>query len=63
MERLDLESGEWTSIPVGPRPRFMDVGFGAVWVMNQGDGSVTRVDGTVVGGRDLRRDRQRDRRR
>ncbi|WP_157559642.1 hypothetical protein [Nocardioides sp. Soil777] len=45
VERLDLESREWTSIPVGPRPRFMDVGFGAVWVMNQGDGSITRVDG------------------
>ena len=30
--------------PVGPQPRFLDVGFGAVWVMNQGDGSITRVD-------------------
>ncbi|WP_457208085.1 hypothetical protein [Nocardioides sp. P5_C9_2] len=45
IERYDLESGEWTSIPAGPYPRFLDVGFGAVWVMNQGDGSVTRVDG------------------
>lgn len=48
VERHDLESGEWTSIPVGPRPRFLDVGFGAVWVMNQGDGSVTRIDGRTA---------------
>lgn len=45
IERYDVESGEWASIPAGPRPRFLDVGFGAVWVMNQGDGSITRVDG------------------
>ena len=44
VERYNLRSGEWTSIAVGPYPRFLDVGFGAVWVMNQGDGSVTRID-------------------
>ena len=44
VERLDMRTGKWTSIPVGPSPRFLGVGFGAVWVMNQGDGSVTRVD-------------------
>ena len=44
VERLDLRTQKWTSIPVGPSPRFLDVGFGAVWVMDQGDGSVTRID-------------------
>lgn len=44
VERYDLGSGSWTSVPVGPAPRFLDVGFGAVWVMNQGDGSVSRID-------------------
>ena len=38
------------AIKVGKRPRFLAVGDDAVWVMNQGDGSVTRVDraGAVV---------------
>jgi virginiamycin B lyase len=45
VEVQDLRSGSWTSVPVGPDPRFLDVGFGAVWVMNQGDGSVSRIDG------------------
>jgi virginiamycin B lyase len=65
VERYDLGSGSWTSVPVGPRPRFLDVGFGAVWVMNQGDGSVSRIDprsgeaeqlamtGLAIGGGDL----------
>ncbi len=44
VERYDLRSGEWTTIPSGPGPRFLDVGFGAVWVMDQGDGTVTRID-------------------
>jgi virginiamycin B lyase len=65
VERYTLRTGEWTSIPVGPSPRFLDVGFDAVWVMNQGDGSVSRIDartgateqiavtGQVIGGGDL----------
>lgn len=65
VERYDLASGSWATIPVGPKPRFLDVGFGAVWVMNQGDGSVSRVDartgdveqipvtGEPIGGGDL----------
>jgi virginiamycin B lyase len=65
VERYTLRSGDWTSIPVGPSPRFLDVGFDAVWVMNQGDGSVSRIDartgateqiaitGRVIGGGDL----------
>jgi YVTN family beta-propeller protein len=31
-------------IDVGPRPRFTTVGGGAVWTLNQGDGTVSRVD-------------------
>ena len=65
VERYTLRSGKWTSIAVGPQPRFLDVGFGAAWVMNQGDGSVTRIDaqtgttealpitGKSIGGGDL----------
>ena len=33
------------SIEVGDGPRFLAVGADAVWVMNQGDGNVSRVDG------------------
>lgn len=44
VERYDLAAGEWTSIATGSGPRFLDVGFGAVWVMGQGDGTVTRID-------------------
>jgi streptogramin lyase len=38
------------SIKVGDGPRFLAIGDDAVWVMNQADGSVSRVDpaGTVV---------------
>lgn len=32
------------SIPVGDRPLAVAVGFGAVWVANAGDGTVTRID-------------------
>ena len=32
------------STPTGPGPRFLTAGAGAVWTLNQGDGSVTRVD-------------------
>ncbi|WP_322938544.1 NHL repeat-containing protein [Nocardioides bizhenqiangii] len=65
VERYSLKEETWKSIAVGPDPRFLDVGFGAVWVMNQGDGSVTRIDartgtaetlpvtGEPIGGGDL----------
>jgi virginiamycin B lyase len=38
------------AIKVGDAPRFLAIGEDAVWVMNQGDGSVSRVDpaGSVV---------------
>jgi YVTN family beta-propeller protein len=31
-------------IPVGPTPRFLATGLGSIWTLNQGDGSVSRVD-------------------
>lgn len=66
VERYSIKDAEWAdSIPTGPSPRFFDVALGAAWVMNQGDGSVTRVDagsgeaetipvtGEAIGGGDL----------
>ena len=32
------------TIPVGPKPRFLAAGLGAVWILNQGDGTVSRID-------------------
>ena len=32
------------TIPVGPKPRFLTAGAGSIWTLNQGDGTVTRVD-------------------
>jgi virginiamycin B lyase len=32
------------STPTGPGPRFLTAGAAAVWTLNQGDGSLTRVD-------------------
>jgi len=32
------------SIPVGPKPRFLTAGGGSVWTLNQGDGTISRVD-------------------
>lgn len=31
-------------IGVGPKPRFTTVGGGAIWTLNQGDGTVSRID-------------------
>lgn len=45
--RYSLASKKWTSFGVGPSPRFLDIGYGGVWVMNQGDGSVSRIDATT----------------
>jgi virginiamycin B lyase len=33
-----------SSASTGPGPRFLTAGAGAVWTLNQGDGSLTRVD-------------------
>jgi virginiamycin B lyase len=32
------------TFPTGPGPRFLTAGGGAIWTLNQGDGSVTRID-------------------
>ncbi len=37
------------SIEVGPLPRFLTAGAGSIWTLNQGDGTVSRVD--VASGR------------
>lgn len=31
-------------VATGPRPRFLTAGAGAVWTLNQGDGSLSRID-------------------
>jgi len=33
-------------VPTGQHPRFLTAGAGAVWTLNQGDGSLTRIDVT-----------------
>src|SRR5262249_41176932 len=43
--RLDLATGDVVAeIAVGSGPRFTAVGGGSVWVENQGDGTVSRID-------------------
>jgi virginiamycin B lyase len=32
------------STPTGPQPRFLTAGAGSIWTLNQGDGTLTRVD-------------------
>jgi virginiamycin B lyase len=42
---VDASSGAVLAmIPVGPKPRFLAAGGGSIWTLNQGDGTVTRVD-------------------
>jgi virginiamycin B lyase len=42
---VDASSGKvLDSIPVGPRPRFLTAGAGSIWTLNQGDGTISRVD-------------------
>jgi virginiamycin B lyase len=42
---IDAASGKTVATVVtGPSPRFLTVGAGAVWTLNQGDGTLTRVD-------------------
>lgn len=41
---VDARTGKVTrTVPTGPQPRFMAAGAGAVWTLNQGDGTVTRI--------------------
>jgi YVTN family beta-propeller protein len=43
--RVDSKTNKVTdTIPVGPKPRFATAGAGAVWTLNQGDGTVSRID-------------------
>jgi virginiamycin B lyase len=42
---VDAASGKvLASIPVGSKPRFLTAGAGSIWTLNQGDGTVSRVD-------------------
>ena len=42
---VDASSGKvLASVPVGSRPRFLTAGAGSIWTLNQGDGTVSRVD-------------------
>jgi virginiamycin B lyase len=42
---IDAASGKTiATVVTGPNPRFLTVGAGAVWTLNQGDGTLTRVD-------------------
>jgi len=42
---VKADSGEVLApIAVGPKPRFLTAGAGSIWILNQGDGSETRVD-------------------
>jgi virginiamycin B lyase len=42
---VDASSGNLLgSVPVGRKPRFLTAGGGSVWTLNQGDGTVSRVD-------------------
>jgi len=41
---IDPDSTSTIAIPVGPKPRFLAIGEGSVWTINQGDGTISRVD-------------------
>ncbi len=42
---LDAATGTILArVQTGPQPRFLSAGAGSIWVLNQGDGSVTRID-------------------
>ena len=46
--RVDPKTNKVAGITkIGPKPRFLTVGEGSVWVLNQGDGTVSRVDATT----------------
>lgn len=50
MERESIDGRRYESghvvatIPVGPKPRFLTASPGSIWTLNQGEGTVTRVD-------------------
>ncbi len=42
---VDAKTGKaLTNTPTGPNPRFLTSGAGALWTLNQGDGSLTRLN-------------------
>ena len=42
---VDASSGSVVlSIAVGPKPRFLTTGAGSIWTLNQGDGTISRID-------------------
>ena len=42
---VNAETGELSAaIQSGPKPRFLTAGGGAIWTLNQGDGTLTRID-------------------
>jgi YVTN family beta-propeller protein len=42
---VDADTGKvLESVAVGPKPRFLAAGGGSIWTLNQGDGTVSRVD-------------------
>lgn len=42
---VDAGTGEIVgSVRSGPNPRFLDAGAGSVWTLNQGDGTLTRIN-------------------
>jgi len=45
LARVDPQTNTVTDkISVGPQPRFLTAGGGSIWTLNQGDGTVSRVD-------------------
>jgi YVTN family beta-propeller protein len=48
VSRVDPKTNKVTDkISVGPEPRFLTAGAGSIWTLNQGDGTVSRVDVTT----------------
>jgi virginiamycin B lyase len=42
---VSADSGVFiTTVPTGPKPRFLTGGAGSIWTLNQGDGTLTRID-------------------
>ncbi|MER8819672.1 hypothetical protein NKH70_07570 [Mesorhizobium sp. M0991] len=46
MYRVDPKTNQIvTTTALNPEPRFLTSGEGSIWVLNQGDGTVQRIDG------------------
>jgi virginiamycin B lyase len=44
LTRVDPKNNTVATFEVGPKPRFVTTGAGSAWTLNQGDGTVSRVD-------------------